>query len=169
MFFNLLSKFRFGCRCSCNFDAEFSAILVLLLLIFLCIWPLVLFVVVALVLSYSGFSRFKEISLENFLLFILIVFFKFILFSNSLFNHIIAYRANILHCLFTFSIQYVFFFQFFFLIPHIKLFFLLSGDVESNPGPFSNSLTICHWNLNSVPAHNFAKLTHLGALASTLA
>ena len=40
----------------------------------------------------------------------------------------------------------------------------LSGDIETNPGPrrnLSNHFTICHWNLNSISAHNFAKVQHL--------
>ena len=38
---------------------------------------------------------------------------------------------------------------------------LLSGDIETNSGPghnLNNHFTICHWNLNSISAHNFAKL-----------
>ena len=38
----------------------------------------------------------------------------------------------------------------------------LSGDVELNPGPkreATQTLSICHWNLNSIYAHNFAKLS----------
>ena len=37
----------------------------------------------------------------------------------------------------------------------------LSGDIETNPGPrrnLSNHFTICHWNLNSISAYNFAKV-----------
>ena len=37
---------------------------------------------------------------------------------------------------------------------------LLSGDIETNPGPTPSSgqcFSICHWNLNSIAAHNFAK------------
>ena len=40
----------------------------------------------------------------------------------------------------------------------------LSGDIEEDPGLQStpcNSLPICHWNLNSIPAHNFIKLSLL--------
>ena len=54
---------------------------------------------------------------------------------------------------------------------HWKAFFILSllficsllllhGDIESNPGPRNskNHLpSFCHWNLNSLPAHNFSK------------
>ena len=38
---------------------------------------------------------------------------------------------------------------------------LLSGDIETNPGPVSSnleSLSICHWNLNSIAAENFVKV-----------
>ena len=41
---------------------------------------------------------------------------------------------------------------------------LLSGDIETNPGPTPSSgqcFPICHWNLNSITAHNFAKLSLL--------
>ena len=49
------------------------------------------------------------------------------------------------------------------------LLITLSGDVELNPGPKRNTvqtLSICHWNLNSICAHNFAKLTLLRAYVS---
>ena len=42
----------------------------------------------------------------------------------------------------------------------------LSGNVQKYPGPKSYSaqyLIICHWNLNSIVAHNFTKITHLKA------
>ena len=38
---------------------------------------------------------------------------------------------------------------------------LLSGDVELNPGPklnYSYAFSICHWNLNSISAHNYAQM-----------
>ena len=37
---------------------------------------------------------------------------------------------------------------------------LLNEDAETNPGPrhnWNNHFTICHWNLNSISVHNFAK------------
>ena len=43
---------------------------------------------------------------------------------------------------------------------------ILSGDIETNPGPtlnLRNHFTICHWNLNSISAHNFAKVQLLKA------
>ena len=51
---------------------------------------------------------------------------------------------------------------FFFLMK--SLLILLSGDIELNPGPKRYfNLKVCHWNLNSLPSHNFAKLTSLQA------
>ena len=47
------------------------------------------------------------------------------------------------------------------------LLVLLSGDVEVKPGPKRTpkaSLSICHWNLNSISAHNYAKLSLLRIL-----
>ena len=43
------------------------------------------------------------------------------------------------------------------------------GDAELNPCPKrlkKNSLSVCHWNINSLPAHNFSKLTQLKAYIS---
>ena len=41
---------------------------------------------------------------------------------------------------------------------------LTHGDTEVNSGPKSNcstSFSCCHWNLNSVTAHNYIKLSSL--------
>ena len=41
-----------------------------------------------------------------------------------------------------------------------SLLLSLSGGVELNPGPkrsYSNAFSICHWNLNSISANNYAK------------
>ena len=46
---------------------------------------------------------------------------------------------------------------------------MLCDDVELNPGTNENTaknLSICHWNLNSIAAHNFAKLVLLKAYNS---
>ena len=43
-----------------------------------------------------------------------------------------------------------------------KLHITLSGDIEHNPGPKSNSyenFTVCHWNVNTISAHNFSKVS----------
>ena len=42
----------------------------------------------------------------------------------------------------------------------------LSGDVQLNPGPKNKSdvnFSICYWNLNSISAHNYAKVFLLKA------
>ena len=50
------------------------------------------------------------------------------------------------------------------------LFILLcNGHIERNPGPQKlkqNSPSICHWNLSSLSANNFSKLTQLKAYNS---
>ena len=41
-----------------------------------------------------------------------------------------------------------------------SLLLMLNCDVEINPGPFSNCkeyFSICHWNLNSISAHDYSK------------
>ena len=46
---------------------------------------------------------------------------------------------------------------------------LCNVDIEINPGPKKlkkNSVSVCHWNLNSLSAHNFSKLTQLKAYIS---
>ena len=53
----------------------------------------------------------------------------------------------------------------------LYMFFLLlcHGDIEPNPGPKklkNNSLSVCHWNLNSLSAHNFSKLSQMKAYIS---
>ena len=61
--------------------------------------------------------------------------------------------------------------------PHVLMFFcplllilisvillLLSGDIQKNPGPnldYLSSFSFCHWNLNSIAAHNFIKMSLL--------
>ena len=46
----------------------------------------------------------------------------------------------------------------------------LSGEIEINSGPKSNALSrcfsICHWNLNSISAHTFTKVSLLWAYIS---
>ena len=43
------------------------------------------------------------------------------------------------------------------------------GDIEPSPGPRklkTNKFSVCHWNLNSLSAHSFSKLTQLKAYNS---
>ena len=59
------------------------------------------------------------------------------------------------------------------LIHHIWLHGLMikiSGGIEVNPEPKhkeDQSLSIYHWNLNSIPAHNFQKLALLQGYISS--
>ena len=49
------------------------------------------------------------------------------------------------------------------------LLITLSEDVEVNPEPklkAVQTLSVCHWNLNSICEHNFAKLSLLRAYVS---
>ena len=44
---------------------------------------------------------------------------------------------------------------------YLFTFLLRHGDIELNPGPRKekkNSLSVCHWNLNSLSAHNYLNL-----------
>ena len=46
---------------------------------------------------------------------------------------------------------------------------MLCGDIELNSGPKNNTAekrSICNWNLNSITAHNFAKLVFFKAYNS---
>ena len=62
--------------------------------------------------------------------------------------------------------SYYFESAFTFLLMLTLIFLLLQyhGDIGLNPGPQKlkpKSLLVCHWNLNSLSAHNFSKLTQL--------
>ena len=49
-----------------------------------------------------------------------------------------------------------------------KLLLILCGDIEVNPSPGCwTSLFFCHWNLNSISAHHFAKVSLLEAYNAT--
>ena len=48
----------------------------------------------------------------------------------------------------------------------LVILLLLFGDIETNPSQnpgYSNSFSFCHWNLNSIAAHNFIKMSLLQA------
>ena len=47
-----------------------------------------------------------------------------------------------------------------------RSFIFLSENIKTDPGPTPTSgkcFSICHWNLNSITAHNYAKLSLLTA------
>ena len=65
--------------------------------------------------------------------------------------------------------RYLFFYQVFFFLPHLRLYLLTCGDIESNPGQGNNSaqyLSICHWNLNGLASHDFIKISLIEAFNS---
>ncbi len=43
---------------------------------------------------------------------------------------------------------------------------LLSGDIETNPGPNLNTFNFCTWNLNSITAHDFTRISQIEAYNS---
>ena len=49
----------------------------------------------------------------------------------------------------------------------VFLMLFACGDIELNPGPKKRSscynFSVCHWNLNSITTHNFAKIDLLQA------
>ena len=52
---------------------------------------------------------------------------------------------------------------------YIFVLLLCHADIKPNSGPKKlnkNPLSVCHWNLNSLSAHNFSKLTHMKAYIS---
>ena len=60
------------------------------------------------------------------------------------------------------------------LIIYLYIIFLVylilqSGDVEENPGDRLNikNLKLCHWNLNSIQADDFIKITYLQSYMDT--
>ena len=59
-----------------------------------------------------------------------------------------------------------------FLLTFLYIFVLLRRhrDIELNPGPRKsnrNTVSVCHWNLNSIITHKFSKLTQLKAYILT--
>ena len=49
----------------------------------------------------------------------------------------------------------------------MALTLFIFGDVELNPGPKNTKsyyyFSLCHWNINSLPAHDFSKLSLIEA------
>ena len=54
-------------------------------------------------------------------------------------------------------------------VAHFMVLLLLrSGDIEKNPGPKKSSVfNFCHWNLNSLAAHDFVEITLIEAFITT--
>ena len=103
-------------------------------------------------LNYVNVNSFRSYSLSTFILFVF-------LFLGLQYNgHKISMIINFF-CMVSFSNG--FFAKQFFLVLNCLL---LSGDIKINSGPKPTSkasLSICYWNLNSISAHNYAKLSLL--------
>ena len=85
---------------------------------------------------------------------------------SNLSKNITTVLEMVLLCYHYFESAYIFLLTFL----YIFSFLYCHGDIELNPGPRKskgNTLSMCHWNLNSIPAHNFSKLTQLKAYVST--
>ena len=62
--------------------------------------------------------------------------------------------------------HYIFLLHIVFLLTFIQLALIISGDIETNPGPENlndKNISICHWNLNGIAANNFVKISLLEA------
>ena len=87
-------------------------------------------------------------------------------------NHSCNLPKNLI-CLFEFLLVCLHYFEsvFIFLLTLTYIFLLLQchGEIKLNPGPQklkAKSFLVSHWNLNSLFAHNFSKLTQLKAYIS---
>ena len=66
-------------------------------------------------------------------------------------------------------LQYNFLLQICTFLPFIRLALIISGDIETNPGPENvcdQNLSLCHWNLNRITTNNFIKISLLEAYNS---
>ena len=104
-------------------------------------------------LNYVSINIFQSYSLSTFILFV----FLFLWLKYN--GHKISMKF---FALFLFQIGFSLNTSFWLQI----LLVLLSSDVEINAGPKRTPkaiLSICHWNLNSISAHNYVKLSLLRA------
>ena len=91
-------------------------------------------------------------------------------FMYNIFVHFAINSRKHLKIILKFLTTYLFVFELCFSINHFSSHFLLimSGDIETNPGPNNEtkSISICHWNLNGISTQNFVKLSMLEAYNS---
>ena len=88
----------------------------------------------------------------------LIVLFLLVVFLNSSFIFVFKGVSEIITETILTWPDYMFAIRYF--INNFKhLLLLLSGDIETNPGPKrSSNIKFCHWNLNGLAAHDFIKV-----------
>ena len=117
--------------------------------------------------SFQNCSNFILVSV----IFICLVYlFTLIVYLESSLSYILRVKSRTicgyLHILLHISLIFLYANHFWF----FKIAVKLSGDVKENPGPKTSSsqiFSICHWNLNSISAHNYMKLSLLRAYFST--
>ena len=121
-----------------------------------------------------GGSYYSVLLILSILLTIEFLFLDFVVLRN-LFDELLSnFFANFFNIILKISIKmrshpkitfpsFLLLYSFFFILTIIQ-----SGDIELNPGPASLwcNLSICHWNLNSLKAHNFSKVSLLEAYNS---
>ena len=96
--------------------------------------------------NYSDFSLIAFLSITCLLL---MASLHFQFFINAFHNPNISINYLLSSTTLNFYLYYFF----------IANLLLLCGDIESNPGPNKvQNLSICHWNMNSIPSHNFQKI-----------
>ena len=98
-----------------------------------------------------------------------IVIFLIVLSVRYVISHSSAQNIRFLHLSLFHSLYFISVLLYVHYVWLYSLVIKLSGDIEENPGPKANScdcLSICHWNLNSICAHNFIKLSLLRAYIS---
>ena len=83
-------------------------------------------------------------------------------------QHIIFKRRNVSRPVANYLTSYIFLLEVCLIInPFIEYYLLkLCGDIETNPGPYNETaenISICHWNLNGIAAHNYIKHSMLEA------
>ena len=106
------------------------------------------------------FSEFMKSYITFFNLYIY-VYISLLFFVNILWLPIVYHKASA-----KLLTRYCLFFQICFFLPYIKHALLISGDIETNPGPANldnQNFSICHWNLNGITANNYIKMCLLEA------
>ena len=107
-------------------------------------------------------QKFSTFSIYYLLCLIMLLVRHFLKTTHFILSDIVTHRRSLNMTCFIFLSN--------FFLWHISTLICLSGDVEINPGPvtnYSQGFTICHWNLNSIPTDNFAKMPLLEAYALT--
>ena len=114
-------------------------ILFIFALLLLCaIWPVILLITFPMVLLHSLLSNFMNFDFHEFVFCVLTSIFNL----YFLFSYAIALNADQLKRVKKLLLHYLFLLQIVALLPHLRMLLIMSGDVESNPGPNNSSLNL---------------------------